>query len=174
MKAAAEGIVNFTDDTGQTERAGMRVELSDEDPSNFKIATATDLERANRQAKATPLTDKCPLNHPLSQLQDIRTGIGYDVHAFDEGDLVTLGGVDIPHIKRLKGHSDADVVLHAITDATHGAICDGDIGEHFPPSDPQWKRASSDRFQVDKIERVNKLGGRHAHIDVTIVCENPK
>ncbi|WP_299484109.1 bifunctional 2-C-methyl-D-erythritol 4-phosphate cytidylyltransferase/2-C-methyl-D-erythritol 2,4-cyclodiphosphate synthase [uncultured Roseibium sp.] len=173
-KAAAEGIVDFTDDTGLAEWAGMSVELSDGDPSNFKITTATDLERANRQAKATLMTDTPALNHPLSQLQDIRTGIGYDVHAFDEGDQVTLGGVAIPHIRKLKGHSDADVVLHAITDATLGAIGDGDIGQHFPPSDPQWKGASSDRFQFDAIERVKKLGGRLAHIDVTIVCEEPK
>ncbi|MET1415682.1 bifunctional 2-C-methyl-D-erythritol 4-phosphate cytidylyltransferase/2-C-methyl-D-erythritol 2,4-cyclodiphosphate synthase [Roseibium sp. HPY-6] len=173
-KAALEGLVDFTDDTGLAEWAGMRIELSDGDPSNFKITTAPDLKRADQQAKAPSMTKMHALNPPLSHLQDIRTGIGYDVHAFDKGDQVVLGGVAVPHVKKLKGHSDADVVLHAITDATLGAIGDGDIGQHFPPSDPQWKGASSDRFQADALERVKKLGGRLAHIDITIVCEEPK
>ncbi|TYC58713.1 bifunctional 2-C-methyl-D-erythritol 4-phosphate cytidylyltransferase/2-C-methyl-D-erythritol 2,4-cyclodiphosphate synthase [Rhodobacterales bacterium] len=170
---------DFTDDTSLAEWYGLQIVLSDGDPSNFKITTAADLSRADEQAryksmttfKATP-TETHRL--PLSKLGDVRTGIGYDVHAFDEGTAVILGGVAIPHSRKLKGHSDADVVLHAITDATLGAIGDGDIGQHFPPSDPQWKGASSDRFQQDAMRRVSEAGGRIAHIDVTIVCEEPK
>lgn len=107
-------------------------------------------------------------------LTDIRVGTGYDVHAFDEGDACIIGGVAIPHDKKLKGHSDADVGLHAITDAILGAIADGDIGTHFPPSDPRWKGAKSDIFLKDAVRRVNDLGGKLSNIDMTIVCEEPK
>ena len=85
-----------------------------------------------------------------------------------------LGGVSIPHTHKLTGHSDADVVLHALTDAILGALADGDIGAHFPPSDPQWKGAASDRFLAFAVERVTARGGRIAHLDVTLVCEAPK
>ena len=105
---------------------------------------------------------------------ETRTGIGYDVHAFAEGDHVILGGVNIPHTHRLSGHSDADVVLHAITDAIFGALADGDIGSHFPPSDPQWKGAASRIFLEYAVERVKMRGGRIVHIDTTIICESPK
>ncbi|MHA7772863.1 bifunctional 2-C-methyl-D-erythritol 4-phosphate cytidylyltransferase/2-C-methyl-D-erythritol 2,4-cyclodiphosphate synthase [Roseibium sp. M-1] len=162
---------DFTDDTGLAEWDGMSIVLTAGDPSNFKITTAADLGRAEQMARHSPMTGTLM---PLAQLADIRTGIGYDVHAFEDGDAVILGGVAIPHLKKLKGHSDADVVLHAITDATLGAIGDGDIGQHFPPSDPQWKGASSDRFQLEAQRRLAALGGRLAHIDVTIVCEEPK
>ncbi|WP_162936357.1 MULTISPECIES: 2-C-methyl-D-erythritol 2,4-cyclodiphosphate synthase [Pannonibacter] len=111
---------------------------------------------------------------PWSELPDIRTGNGYDVHAFEDGDAVILGGIAIPFHKRLKGHSDADVALHALTDAILGAIADKDIGGHFPPSDPQWKGASSDRFLQHALSLVAARGGRVAHLDVTIVCEAPK
>lgn len=107
-------------------------------------------------------------------LSDIRTGTGYDVHAFEEGDAVILGGVEIPHSRKLKGHSDADVVLHAITDALFGALADGDIGSHFPPSDPKWKGAASDQFLVYAVDRLKARGGKLAHVDVTVVCERPK
>lgn len=174
QKALAAGRDDFTDDTGLAEWDGMTIVLSEGDPANFKITTAADLRRAELQAQYPSMAEKEPSRPRLSELTDIRTGIGYDVHAFDPGDSVILGGVAIPHSHKLKGHSDADVVLHAITDATLGAIGDGDIGQHFPPSDPQWKGASSDRFQADAMRRVAALGGRLAHVDVTIVCEAPK
>jgi 2-C-methyl-D-erythritol 4-phosphate cytidylyltransferase/2-C-methyl-D-erythritol 2,4-cyclodiphosphate synthase len=107
-------------------------------------------------------------------LSDVRTGTGIDVHAFGSGDHVVLGGVRIAHSRALTGHSDADVVLHALTDAILGALADGDIGAHFPPSDPQWRGAASDRFLKFAVERVAARGGRIAHLDVTIVCEAPK
>ena len=105
---------------------------------------------------------------------DIRTGMGFDVHAFGDGDHVMLGGIRIAHHRGLKGHSDADVVLHAMVDALLGALGDGDIGAHFPPSDLQWRGASSDRFLQFAIERVKARGGTVAHLDTTIVCEVPK
>ncbi|POF30070.1 bifunctional 2-C-methyl-D-erythritol 4-phosphate cytidylyltransferase/2-C-methyl-D-erythritol 2,4-cyclodiphosphate synthase [Roseibium marinum] len=172
--AAQSGHTNFTDDTSLAEWDGMTVVLSAGDPANFKITTAADLRRAAQQASLLTMPQAVSTDLPLSELTDIRTGIGYDVHAFEDGDAVILGGVAVPHTQKLKGHSDADVVLHAITDATLGAIGDGDIGQHFPPSDPMWKGASSDRFQQDAIRRLAERGGRIAHIDVTIVCEEPK
>lgn len=173
-KAVSENRHDFTDDTGLAQWAGMSIVLSEGDPTNFKITTAADLDRAEHQATYQFMSGTIPSLRPLAELTDIRTGNGYDVHAFEDGDAVVLGGVAIPHSQKLKGHSDADVVLHAITDATLGAIGDGDIGQHFPPSDPQWQGAASDRFQKDALRRVAALGGRLAHIDVTIVCEEPK
>lgn len=173
-KALAAGKTDFTDDTGLAEWDGMTVVLTEGDPAAFKITTAADLRRAEQQAELQLMSTTSASPLPLSALADVRTGIGYDVHAFEDGDAVILGGVAIPHTQKLKGHSDADVVLHAITDATLGAIGDGDIGQHFPPSDPQWKGASSDRFQQDAMRRLSERGGRLAHIDVTIVCEEPK
>jgi len=104
----------------------------------------------------------------------VRTGFGFDVHSFDAGDHVMLGGVRISHPRGLSGHSDADVVLHALVDAILGALADGDIGVHFPPSDPQWRGASSDRFLAFAVERLRARGGRIAHLDVTVVCEAPR
>lgn len=173
-KAENSGADAFTDDTSLAEWDGMTVVLSEGDPGNFKITTAADLRRAERQARQNSMSDEAYSMPSLSSLQDIRNGIGYDVHAFEEGDAVILGGISIPHSRKLKGHSDADVVLHAITDATLGSIGDGDIGQHFPPSDPKWKGASSDQFQQYAIHRLADVGGRIAHIDVTIVCEAPK
>jgi 2-C-methyl-D-erythritol 4-phosphate cytidylyltransferase/2-C-methyl-D-erythritol 2,4-cyclodiphosphate synthase len=110
----------------------------------------------------------------LAALADIRTGNGFDVHAFADGDHVMLGGVRIPHSRGVTGHSDADVALHALVDAILGALADGDIGSHFPPSDPQWKGASSDRFLAFACERVRARKGMIAHLDATIVCEEPR
>ena len=104
----------------------------------------------------------------------IRIGQGYDVHAFGDGDHVILGGHVIPHSRGLAGHSDADVVLHALTDAVLGAIGSGDIGFHFPPSDPKWKGASSDQFLAHAISLVKERGGLVAHLDATVICEAPK
>ena len=105
---------------------------------------------------------------------DVRLGNGFDVHAFTEGNEVTLCGVNIPFSKKLLGHSDADVGLHAITDAIYGAVSAGDIGMHFPPSDPKWKNVSSDIFLKHAVRLVDKLGYQINNIDCTIICEQPK
>jgi len=107
-------------------------------------------------------------------LMDIRTGQGIDIHPFEPGDGVTLCGVSIPHAARLKGHSDADVAMHALTDAILGAIGEGDIGTHFPPSDPQWKNAPSRIFLERAIALVSARGGMLANADITILAEVPK
>ncbi len=105
---------------------------------------------------------------------DIRLGNGFDVHAFGEGDHVTLCGVEIPFAKGLSGHSDADVGMHAITDAIYGALADGDIGQHFPPSDPQWKGAESRIFLEHAAERAANAGYSISNVDCTLICEEPK
>lgn len=104
----------------------------------------------------------------------MRVGQGYDVHAFEPGDHVWLGGVAIPHDRKLLGHSDADVLMHAVADAIFGALADGDIGSHFPPSDPQWKGAASSIFLAYAADRVRARGGMIAHVDATVVAERPK
>jgi 2-C-methyl-D-erythritol 4-phosphate cytidylyltransferase / 2-C-methyl-D-erythritol 2,4-cyclodiphosphate synthase len=159
-RAAAQGRDDFTDDAALAEWAGMKVAVFDGEPGNIKITNAEDFARVEAMQ--------------FSDLGDVRTGTGIDVHAFAPGDHVMLGGVRIPHTHKLTGHSDADVGLHALTDAILGALADGDIGSHFPPSDPQWKGASSDRFFVFAVERVKARGGRIAHLDLTLVCEAPK
>lgn len=105
---------------------------------------------------------------------ETRVGTGFDVHPFDLGDAVWLGGVEIPFTARLKGHSDADVALHALCDAIYGALGEGDIGQHFPPSDPQWKGAASSTFLAHAAGRVAARGGRIVNLDLTIVCEAPR
>ena len=105
---------------------------------------------------------------------DIRLGNGFDVHAFTEGNEITLCGVNIPFSKKLSGHSDADVGLRAITDAIYGAISAGDIGTHFPPSDPKWKNASSDIFLKHAVQLTDRLGFQINNVDCTIICEQPK
>jgi 2-C-methyl-D-erythritol 4-phosphate cytidylyltransferase/2-C-methyl-D-erythritol 2,4-cyclodiphosphate synthase len=159
-KAKAAGRGDFTDDAALAEWAGMSVSVFEGEASNTKLTTAEDFVAAEAKAFAA--------------LGDVRTGSGYDVHVFGDGDHVTLGGVRIPHTQGLSGHSDADVALHALVDAILGALADGDIGAHFPPSDPQWRGASSDRFLKFAVERVRARGGRIAHLDITIVCEAPR
>ena len=127
---------------------------------NVKLTTNDDFARAEIARHAA--------------LGDVRTGNGFDVHAFADGDHVMLGGVRIAHSRGVTGHSDADVALHALVDAILGALADGDIGQHFPPSDPQWQGASSDRFLAFACERVRARGGLIAHLDVTVVCEAPR
>ena len=105
---------------------------------------------------------------------DIRLGNGFDVHAFTEGNEITLCGIKIPFSKKLLGHSDADVGLHAITDAIYGAIAAGDIGKHFPPDDPTWKDASSDLFLKHAVQLTDNLGYQINNVDCTIICEQPK
>ncbi|MCG5233645.1 bifunctional 2-C-methyl-D-erythritol 4-phosphate cytidylyltransferase/2-C-methyl-D-erythritol 2,4-cyclodiphosphate synthase [Xanthobacter oligotrophicus] len=158
--AAAAGVETLTDDAAVMEWAGHPVATFEGESTNVKLTTPDDMTRA---AGAS-----------FADLADVRTGTGFDVHAFGPGDHVMLGGVAVPHSAGLVGHSDADVGLHALTDALLGALCDGDIGAHFPPSDPQWKGASSDRFLAHAVEKVTARGGRIAHLDLTLICEAPK
>jgi 2-C-methyl-D-erythritol 4-phosphate cytidylyltransferase/2-C-methyl-D-erythritol 2,4-cyclodiphosphate synthase len=160
QRARAAGRDDFTDDAALAEWAGIKVSTFAGEAGNVKLTTADDFVRAGVAE--------------LAALTDVRTGFGYDVHAFGAGDHVTLGGVRIAHMQGLSGHSDADVVLHALVDAILGALADGDIGVHFPPSDPQWRGASSDRFLAFAIERVRARKGRIAHLDVNVVCEAPR
>ncbi|MGA8320383.1 MAG: bifunctional 2-C-methyl-D-erythritol 4-phosphate cytidylyltransferase/2-C-methyl-D-erythritol 2,4-cyclodiphosphate synthase [Xanthobacteraceae bacterium] len=159
-RAAAAGLDSFTDDAALAEWAGQRVSVFEGESGNVKVTTNEDFARAE-------------LAH-LAMLGDVRTGNGFDVHAFADGDHVMLGGVRIPHSQGVTGHSDADVALHALVDAILGALADGDIGSHFPPSDPQWKGASSDRFLAFACERVRARKGIIANLDVTVVCEAPR
>ncbi len=161
---AAAARDGFTDDASIAEWGGLDVVLVPGNARNLKITTAEDLSMAEERQLAGWL-----LTHG-----DIRTGQGFDVHRFKEGDHVMLCGLRIPHDRGLEGHSDADAALHAATDALLGAIGDGDIGAHFPPSDPAWRGASSDRFLADAAARVRRLGGEIANIDVTILCERPR
>jgi 2-C-methyl-D-erythritol 4-phosphate cytidylyltransferase/2-C-methyl-D-erythritol 2,4-cyclodiphosphate synthase len=158
--AAQAGREDFSDDAALMEWAGHPVAIFEGETGNMKITSEDDLARAEAMRMAA--------------LGDVRIGSGVDVHAFAPGDHVTLGGVRIPHSHALSGHSDADVILHAIVDAILGALADGDIGVHFPPSDPQWRGASSDRFLAFAMERLKARGGIVAHIDVNVVCESPR
>jgi 2-C-methyl-D-erythritol 4-phosphate cytidylyltransferase/2-C-methyl-D-erythritol 2,4-cyclodiphosphate synthase len=159
-RAAAAGRDDFTDDAALAEWAGLKVSVFAGEPGNIKITNAGDFALAEAMQFAA--------------LGDVRIGTGIDVHAFGPGDHVTLGGLRIAHDRSLVGHSDADVGLHALTDAILGALAEGDIGAHFPPSDPQWRNASSDRFLAFAVERVSARGGRIAHLDLTLVCEAPR
>jgi 2-C-methyl-D-erythritol 4-phosphate cytidylyltransferase/2-C-methyl-D-erythritol 2,4-cyclodiphosphate synthase len=159
-KALEAGENGLTDDAAIAEWAGYAVHVFEGDADNMKVTSADDLALAERRF--------------LQELPDVRIGQGYDVHAFGPGDHVCLGGLKIPHDHALVGHSDADVLAHAITDALLGAIGDGDIGSHFPPSDPQWKGAASEIFLSAAAQAVKVRGGMIAHIDATIVCERPK
>jgi 2-C-methyl-D-erythritol 4-phosphate cytidylyltransferase / 2-C-methyl-D-erythritol 2,4-cyclodiphosphate synthase len=159
-RAADAGMTDFTDDAGLAEWAGLAVKLVASSGGNMKLTTIEDMMLAERLL-APPLLEP-------------RTGNGFDVHAFAPGDHVWLCGLAIPHTHRLEGHSDADVGLHAITDALLGAIGDGDIGQHFPPSDPKWRGAASRLFLEDAAARVRALGGCIANVDVTLLCEAPK
>lgn len=151
----------FTDDAEIAEWAGLRVVMVPGHRDNIKITHPDDFARAERIISG-------------DTRMETRIGTGYDVHHFTDGDAVWLGGVEIPHNKRLMGHSDADVALHALTDALLGAIGEGDIGIHFPPSDPQWKGARSTVFLRHAGDLVAQRGGRIVNVDVTIVCEAPK
>ncbi len=159
-RAAAAGREDFTDDAALAEWAGHRVSVFAGEATNVKLTTNDDFARAEALRAAA--------------LADVRTGNGFDVHAFGDGDHVMLAGVRIPHTRGVTGHSDADVALHALVDAILGALAEGDIGVHFPPSDPQWRGASSDRFLAFACERVRARAGMIAHLDVTVVCETPR
>ncbi len=150
----------LSDDAAVAERAGLAVRLVAGSETNFKVTTAEDLEQAERLL--------------LARHGDIRTGQGFDVHAFGPGDHVWLCGVKVAHERGLIGHSDADVGLHALTDAILGALGAGDIGQHFPPSDPKWRGAPSHLFLSHAGALVASAGGRIGHLDVTLICERPK
>jgi 2-C-methyl-D-erythritol 4-phosphate cytidylyltransferase/2-C-methyl-D-erythritol 2,4-cyclodiphosphate synthase len=160
QRAVKEGRDDFTDDAALAEWAGIKVTTFLGESGNLKLTTDEDFAKAGARR--------------LASLADLRLGNGFDVHAFGDGDHVWLGGVKIPHDRGLAGHSDADVALHALVDAILGALADGDIGKHFSPNDPRWRGASSDQFLKFAVERVNKRGGRVAHLDLTIVCEAPR
>jgi 2-C-methyl-D-erythritol 4-phosphate cytidylyltransferase / 2-C-methyl-D-erythritol 2,4-cyclodiphosphate synthase len=159
-RAAAANRNDFPDDASLAEWAGMNVTTFEGEAGNFKLTTADDFLRAQAME--------------AQSLGDVRTANGFDVHAFGPGDHVVLGGVHIAHSRALVGHSDADVLLHAITDAILGTIAAGDIGHHFPPSDPQWRGAASDQFLRHAVQLVTKRGGRIALLDATVLCEAPK
>ncbi len=158
-RAAEAGRSDLTDDAAVAALAGLGVHAVEGSRANIKLTNPADFSEAERM---------------LAARSETRIGQGFDVHRFAPGTSVWLCGVEIPHDRRLEGHSDADVALHALTDAVLGAIGDGDIGEHFPPADPQWKGASSDRFLADAVRRVKERGGRIVNLDVTLVCEAPK
>lgn len=146
------------DDVAVASSAGMTIEIVDGDEDNLKITTPGDFARAERMLRA----------------MDIRIGTGYDVHRFGPGESVVLCGVVIPHARGLQGHSDADVGMHALTDAIYGALAEGDIGRHFPPSDPQWKGADSRVFLAHAVRLTAEKGYRINNMDITLVCEQPK
>ena len=150
------------DDVAVARAAGIAVAITPGAEDNLKITHPEDFARAERILKGQPMTP------------DIRLGNGYDVHAFEPGDHVILCGIRVPHDRALKGHSDADVGMHAITDALYGALAEGDIGRHFPPSDAQWRGAASEIFLRHAAELVRARGYAIANIDCTLVCERPK
>jgi 2-C-methyl-D-erythritol 4-phosphate cytidylyltransferase/2-C-methyl-D-erythritol 2,4-cyclodiphosphate synthase len=156
---AASGHV-LTDDSAVAEAAGMMPVVVPGSEENLKVTTAEDLAAAERLLAA--------------RTGDIRVGQGFDVHAFGPGDHIIVCGIEIPHGASLVGHSDADVGLHALTDALLGAIGAGDIGMHFPPGDPQWRGAGSDRCLRHAAALVRDRGGEIAAVDVTVICERPK
>ncbi|MGH6910093.1 MAG: bifunctional 2-C-methyl-D-erythritol 4-phosphate cytidylyltransferase/2-C-methyl-D-erythritol 2,4-cyclodiphosphate synthase [Phenylobacterium sp.] len=148
-----------TDDASVMERAGGSVALTPGDPMLMKLTWPEDFLMAEQLAASRRI---------------VRTGFGVDAHRFGPGDVVWLGGIRIEHDLGLVGHSDADCALHALTDAVLGAIAEGDIGEHFPPSDPRWKGASSDRFLIHAVTLAAAKGARILNADLTLICERPK
>jgi len=159
--AARSGIEDFTDDAAIAEWAGIPVKLAEGDRENVKLTLARDIELANQKLMQT-------------DLPDVRTGNGYDVHQLEPGNGVTLSGVFVTHNQRLRGHSDADCALHALTDALLATCGAGDIGDHFPPSDPQWKGAPSRIFLEHAATIVRDHGGIIMNADISIIAEAPK
>jgi len=150
-----------TDDAAVVERDGGRVALVEGDARLMKLTFPEDFEMAEALIAA-------------GTRMQTRVGSGFDAHRWGPGGSVWLCGVEIPHDQTLIGHSDADAGLHALTDAILGALGDGDIGDHFPPTDPKWKGAASDQFLIHAVERAAARGGRVVHVDVTVICERPK
>jgi len=162
-KAFDLGKTDFTDDAAVAEWAEIPVRIVTGSPDNVKLTWARDVVLADQR-----------LGSARPTFPDVRAGSGYDVHSFEPGDHVTLCGVQIPHHKKLSGHSDADVGLHALTDALLATCGAGDIGTHFPPSDPQWKGAASKLFVEHAAGIVRCKGGRIANADITLICEAPR
>ncbi len=162
LDAHRAGPGDAADDVEVARQAGMEVAIVEGDPDNLKITTPEDFRRAERilAGRTTPM--------------DMRVGNGFDVHRFGDGDHVTLCGVDIPFGRGLQGHSDADVAMHTVTDAIYGALSEGDIGRHFPPTDPQWKGAASRVFLAHAVDLAEARGFRIGNVDCTIICEAPK
>lgn len=163
-KAEAEHTEGLTDDASVAEHAGIAISMIPGRHENRKLTTVEDMEIANRDMTA----------RQLAMLPDIRVGQGIDIHPFEEGDAVTLCGIAIPFSQRLKGHSDADAAMHALTDAILGTIGEGDIGTHFPPSELKWKGAASSIFLLKAMELLEARGGLIANADITILAEAPK
>lgn len=159
-RASASGRTDFTDDASIAEWAGVRVHLVEGSAGNVKLTLQKDIAMADQR-----------LSHGLP---DVRTGNGYDVHQLVDGNGVTLCGLFIPHDQKLSGHSDADVALHALTDALLATCGAGDIGDHFPPSDPQWKGAASRIFLEHAAAIVRANGGTIMNADVSLIAEAPK
>jgi len=151
--------VEATDEAMLAERAGHRVHVVQGDPANVKITTARDLEAARQQASRPAVS---------------RIGTGYDLHRLIEGRPMIIGGVTIPSDKGATGHSDADVVCHAVIDAVLGAVCAGNVGQHYPDTDPRWKGASSTQMLRDSVRLVQAQGFLVENVDVTVVLERPK
>ncbi len=167
--AAAAGRSDFSDDAAIAEWRGLRVALVDSPAANWKITKADDFARAEAQMRQSHAEEiaRAPMG-------ESRAATGFDVHAFEAGDHVTLCGVKIPHTHGLRGHSDADAPLHALTDALLGTIGAGDIGDHFPPSDPQWRGADSGIFLKHARDLIARRGGRIVNVDITILAERPR
>jgi len=155
----------FTDDAAIMEAAGHKVALVTGERNNIKITTPADFVLAEQI-----LSEK----QMISSSRTFRSGQGFDVHRFGPGTSVTLCGISVPHDKSLAGHSDADVALHALTDALMGTIGGGDIGQHFPPTDPQWRGTASSTFVEKALQLIAEKNGRLEHVDLTIICERPK
>jgi len=153
------GRASTTDESTVMLAAGLKVATVEGDPLLEKLTTQTDWDRAEAIIASRMVS---------------RTGMGFDVHGFEGEGPIILGGVEVPHPRGLAGHSDADVVLHSITDALLGAAGLGDIGEHFPPSDPRWKDAPSDRFLIHAAGLIRERGGIIDHVDCTVIAEEPK
>jgi 2-C-methyl-D-erythritol 4-phosphate cytidylyltransferase/2-C-methyl-D-erythritol 2,4-cyclodiphosphate synthase len=160
-KASASKIAGLTDDAAIAEWAGIDVHVIEGETGNWKLTTADDLRRAETALAA-------------AAAGEIRIGQGFDVHRFGAGDHVVLCGVQIAHDQALEGHSDADVAMHALTDALLGAIGEADIGAHFPPGEAQWKDAASDIFLAAAARMIREAGGGIVNLDLTVICETPK
>ncbi len=170
IKAAFDTLsdtAEFADDIAVARSGGLSIAAVDGDTRNYKLTYAADFERAERELMIENYTASYTAPYTA-------TGTGFDVHRFAKGDILWLCGVPIECGYSLLGHSDADVGLHALTDAVLGALCMGDIGDHFPPEDAQWKGASSDKFLAFARDAVQERGGTIEHVDVTLICEKPK
>ena len=185
---------NLTDDAAVAEAAGLAVKLVEGDARNIKITEAQDFvlaeamlanspslrKRQGRDSNKVRRSLQSPLSHSLPEgegknsMPFTTTGQGFDVHRFVPGDGIWLCGIKIPSEWKLLGHSDADAGLHALTDAVLGAIAEGDIGVHFPPTNERWRDAASDQFLLHALKLMDERGGRLVHVDVTVICERPK